>query len=103
MWGLLGPGIELVSLALAGTFLTTRPPEKSYTFSNFLFSRLGKQGATAIIILLQFIVRFMCAKQCWGLLYLISNFRVFIQIHTNKETGSSRNISNLRKVQWLES
>ena len=29
MWDLPGPGIELVSLALAGGFLTTVPPGKS--------------------------------------------------------------------------
>jgi len=29
MWDLPGPGIELMSLALAGRFLTTGPPEKS--------------------------------------------------------------------------
>ena len=32
MWGLPGPGIEAVSLALASRFLTSGPPEKS----NFL-------------------------------------------------------------------
>ena len=29
MWDLLGPGIEPMSPALAGGFLTTEPPEKS--------------------------------------------------------------------------
>ena len=28
MWDLLGPGVEPVSLAMAGGCLTTRPPEK---------------------------------------------------------------------------
>ena len=32
MWDLSGPGIEPVSPALAGRFLTTEPPGKSYTF-----------------------------------------------------------------------
>ena len=32
MWDLLGPGIETVSPALAGRFLTNRPPEKPNIF-----------------------------------------------------------------------
>ena len=32
MWDLPGPGIEPVSLALAGGFLTIGPPEKSLLF-----------------------------------------------------------------------
>ena len=32
MWDLPGPGIEPMSPALAGRFLTTGPPEKSLTF-----------------------------------------------------------------------
>ena len=36
MWDLPGPGIESVSPALAGGFLTTAPPGKSYFVSFFL-------------------------------------------------------------------
>ena len=39
MWDLPGPGIESVSLALAGRFLTTVPPAKSPPTS-FLFKIL---------------------------------------------------------------
>ena len=35
MWDLPGPGIKLVSLALAGGFLTTGPPGKSYVLINY--------------------------------------------------------------------
>ena len=38
MWNLLGPGIELVSPALAGGFLSTVPPEKS---QSLLFNTLS--------------------------------------------------------------
>ena len=33
MWDLPGPGLEPVSPALAGGFLTTAPPGKSYIFT----------------------------------------------------------------------
>ena len=39
MWDLPGPGIEPVSPALAGGFLTTAPPGKSLGFLNFLMLR----------------------------------------------------------------
>ena len=35
MWALPGPGLEHVSPALAGGFLTTAPPEKSLLFFSF--------------------------------------------------------------------
>ena len=38
MWDLPGPGIELVSPALAGGFLTIGPPERSPGLFQLLFS-----------------------------------------------------------------
>ena len=40
MWDLPGPGLEPVSPALAGGFLTTAPPGKSLLFSVFVFAQL---------------------------------------------------------------
>ena len=41
MWGLPGPGLEPMSPALAGGFLTTAPPRKipmfEYAFNNYFF------------------------------------------------------------------
>ena len=37
MWDLPGPGLEPVSLALAGGFLTTAPPGKSQISLFFIF------------------------------------------------------------------
>ena len=38
MWDLPGPGLEPVSPALAGRFLTTAPPGKPYTSFKVIFS-----------------------------------------------------------------
>ena len=43
MWDLPRPGIELVSPALAGGFLTTEPPGKSHT-SEFLYFTFNPSG-----------------------------------------------------------
>ena len=45
MWNLSGPGIEPVSPALAGRFLTSGPPAKSSIF-NFTAQDLEKYGST---------------------------------------------------------
>ena len=45
MWDLPGPGLELVSPALAGGFLTTAPPGKSlYLFQYYHLQRPGLPG-----------------------------------------------------------
>ena len=47
MWDLPGPGIEPVSSALAGGFLTTAPPGKSYMvflMRNYFYDLIGLQG-----------------------------------------------------------
>jgi len=38
MWNQPGPGIEHISPALAGGFVSTEPPGKSYTFLSFFFN-----------------------------------------------------------------
>ena len=40
MWDLPGPGLEPVSAALAGRFLTTVPPGKPWSFFSFFFFKL---------------------------------------------------------------
>ena len=40
MWDLLGPGIEPLSPALAGGFLTAEPPEKSLDILSFYHAYL---------------------------------------------------------------
>ena len=45
MWDLPGPGLEPVSPALAGQFLTTAPPGKSHYFIlSYFVSSVVKQG-----------------------------------------------------------
>ena len=44
MWDLLAPGIEPVSLAMAGGFLTTAPPGKSL-LGTFIGDLIWKKGS----------------------------------------------------------
>ena len=41
MWDLLGPGIKLASLVLAGRFFATEPPGKPYIYLNLKSEVLG--------------------------------------------------------------
>ena len=53
MWDLPGPGIEPVSPALAGRFLTTAPPGKSPNFFiNWLFSTLSLFSLSSFFLLI---------------------------------------------------
>ena len=49
MWDLPGPGIEPVSSALAGRFLSTRPPGKPLNIS-FCFSGMGEQKYLVMVV-----------------------------------------------------
>ena len=51
MWDLPGPGVEPVSPALAGGFLTTAPPGKSHLFILFLWGGGGAPHCAARRIL----------------------------------------------------
>ena len=49
MWDLPGPGLEPVSPALAGGFLTTAPPEESFCISNKFPGTAGAAGPANIL------------------------------------------------------
>ena len=85
MWDLPEPGLEPVSPALAGRFLTTVPPGKS---SLFVLKKKKKKVVTALFIylFLKFIYLFIYFWLCW----------VFVSVRGLSLVAASRGHSSSR-------
>ena len=68
MWDLPGPGLEPVSPALAGGFLTTAPPGKSQTNSSRLntYQSMAHKSGLQAILDIQVTIRFMVLSKTLG-------------------------------------
>ena len=71
MWDLPGPGLEPVSPALAGRFLTTVPPGKS-PFPNFLMYVLSNNFSECMLV-----VKFCLKEMYLSFVLEIVNFAKF--------------------------
>ena len=78
MWDLPRPGLEPVSPALAGGFLTTAPPGKSLKYIDYLeynFPRSRRSEAMTVTLLLSILVTFDVLNLCICYLRIKNNFK----------------------------
>ena len=74
MWDLPRPGLEPVSPALAGRFLTTAPPEKSLVIVNFKSMNLHLRKSSIIYHEFRFIIFCYYSQPSWNCCFDISYF-----------------------------
>ena len=60
MWDLPRPGLEPISPALAGGFLTTAPPGKFYISSFICHHRLVEEASLALYLIIYLFIYWLC-------------------------------------------